>query len=594
MSTFKKLGSCLCFLIVGASLQAQELTLPEGMLQITPTGVEVSSIMPFANPGSPEGLLPVTSNFIVFSAKTADLGTELWITNKTLATTRLLKDINVGANSSNPSQFALMGGKVYFKAETSENGAELWVTDGTEAGTKMVSDIYPGPTGSGPSGLVVLNGNRILFTAMDEESELLPVVDPTKKESWLWVSDGTPEGTVRIADVPLNSYLEVCGNKVFFAATDLVNNMTLWVSDGTKTGTKFLKNINNKPATGTFATESAAIGALRNVNNKWVVFRAETVTEQVGGEYGSEIWMSDGTTEGTKWLGYDFAKGMRNGKPTPTQFANPTPFNDTLYFRSDDGVHGVEPCVWYMNQPIVEGKNPKMIFDVNHWGGAVQYDSWPSEFFPYQGYLLMQVNGGYYMPGDVTQYATGYSLWVTPMNKMDTCIYQRQFWNQEIAAGSTTDGCARFTKVGDKLFFSALSEANNTELWVLDNINTFPRKVVDLPGNGNPSSFINIGNDLYFTSSGLKTMFRYNVATATGTSKIQSDQTVNVYPTKATDRITIKSNDPVKSVEIYSLSGQSILKTIETSINVSSLKGMYFVKVTLLNGVRSTHKITVN
>ncbi|MEA4937578.1 MAG: ELWxxDGT repeat protein [Paludibacter sp.] len=592
--TFKLMGTILSFLLMGAYLQAQDLTLPEGMVQLTPTGVEVTNVMPFANPASPQALLPVSTDFIIFGARTAELGAELWITNKTAQSTRLLKDINPGTNSSNPGGYALMGGKVYFKAETPENGAELWVTDGTEAGTKMLVDIYPGVTGSGPGGLVVL-GNKILFTAMDEESELLPVVDPTKKESWLWVTDGTVEGTVRIADVPLNSYIEVCGNKAFFAATDLTNNMTLWVTDGTKAGTKVLKNINNKPATGTFATESAAIGALRNVNDKWVVFRAETVKEQVGEDYGSEIWMSDGTTEGTKWLGHDFAKGMRSGKPTATQFAIPVAFGDTLYFRSDDGVHGVEPCVWYMNQPIVEGVNPRQFFDVNHWGGAVQYDSWPSEFFPYQGYLFMQVNGGYYMPGDATQYASGYSLWLTPLEeRLDTCIYQRQFWGKEIAAGSLTDGCASFTKVTDKLFFKVLDEANNTELWVVDNISTFPRKVVDLPGNGNPGSFINIDQDLYFTSYGVKSLFRYNVGSATGTKDVKSLPEVTVYPTNASDRIEIKSAEVVKSVEIYNVSGQLVMqKSNVTTLDVNTLNGMYLVKVLLANGEQSIHKISV-
>lgn len=594
MSTLKWMGATFGFLFAGAFLQAQELTLPTGMVKLTPDSIEVQNCMPFANPGSPQSLLPVSTDFIVFGAKSTGLGSELWITNKTTASTRLVKDINPGSDSSNPGSYALMGGKVYFKAEDPEHGAELWVTDGTAEGTQLVIDIYPGETGSGPGGLVVLNGNRILFTAMDEESELLPVVDPTQKESWLWVTDGTAEGTVRIGDTPLASHIEVCGNKAFFAGTDLVNNQTLWVTDGTKEGTKAIKNINNKPSTGgTFETESAAISALRNVNDTWVVFRAETVAEQVGEDYGSEIWWSDGTVEGTKWLGFDFAKGMRSGKPTATQFAVTAPFNDTLYFRADDGVHGVEPCVWFMNEPIVDGVNPRQIFDVNHWSGAIQYDSWPSQFFPYQGYLFMQVNGGYYMPEDATQYASGYSLWVTPIETLDTCIYQRQFWGQEIAAGSLTDNCGYFTEIADKLFFEVLDEANNMELWVIDDINTFPRKVVDLPGNGDPGSLINIDNDLYFVSYGIRQLFRYNVAT-TGTNDINFQTAVSVYPTNVKERFSIKSEGTVKSVEMFNISGQSILKKMAVNtVNVNNLKGLYFVKVELNDGTRSVHKIIV-
>lgn len=62
---------------------------------------------------------------------------------------------------------------------------------------------------------MVILGDKVLFTARDEESEMMPVVDPETPESWIWISDGTEEGTVRIASIPMRSYFEVMGDKAF-------------------------------------------------------------------------------------------------------------------------------------------------------------------------------------------------------------------------------------------------------------------------------------------------------------------------------------------------------------------------------------------
>jgi ELWxxDGT repeat protein len=582
----------LTMLLTISIVKADDVVLPQGMEKLTPDGVEASGIMSFVNPVSPNSHLPQSGDFY-FVGKEEEHGVELWFCGRTKETTRLFLDINPGTESSNPSSLTRVGNKLFFAAFTPEHGKELWVSDGTAAGTRMVKDIYPGITSSNPGSFVIL-GDHILFKAKDEESEAYPVVDPQTPESWVWISDGTEDGTVRIAEVPVTSYFEVVGNKAFFAGTDLINNMTLWVTDGTIAGTKALKNINNKPtsAGSAFQTESAAIGALRNVNNKWVTFRAETVTEQVGGNYGSEIWWSDGTEEGTQWIGYDFAKGETGGQPTPTEFANPWAIGDTLFFRANDGVHGVEPCIWVLSEPIVEGVNPRQLFDINHWSGSISLPSWPSEFFIYQNYLLLQANGGYYIPEDQTQYASGYSLWLTPMNNLDTCLYQRQFWGTEIYPGSPQDACARFTPVGDKLFFTANDNANNQELWKLDNINTPPVKVVDFPDNGQISNLVNIEEKLYFYSGESKAIYKYNPVTTGINSPKIADNPLQI----AIDGQTIRIRSVAKIVEtsLYDLSGRLLLSSgNEDLINTGYLKGFYILKVRLENNKQSTHKISI-
>jgi len=587
----KLIISAIALFAVTSVTQAQELVLPDGMIRLTPENVEVSSFMGFVNPMSPGQEDPKTGK-LYFAGKTEEHGNELWVTDGTVAGTKMFMDINPGSADSNPSSLNWLDGKLYFAAETIENGKELWVSDGTPEGTHMVADIYPGSTSSDPGNFVRVNG-KILFTAMDEESELLPVIDPATPEKWVWITDGTEEGTIRITDNPMNSYFEVCGNKAFFAGVDLTNNETLWITDGTREGTKVLKNINNRPTPESiFETGSAAVSALRNVNDKWVIFRAETVKEQVGGDkdYGSEIWWSDGTPEGTKWLGFDFAKGELDGKPLATEMANPYAVGDVVYFRANDGIHGVEPCVWDLSKPIVEGQNPRLIFDVNHWSGNQSLPSWPSAFHIYQGYLLMQANGGYYMPEDPSQYASGYSLWLAPVNKLDTCIYQRQFWGTDIAAGSIQDGCNNFTKVKDKLLFTAQDNNNNTELWKLDNINTPPVKVLDLLDNGSPAGLVNINQNLYFRGTSVKSLFKYNVDGENGINDLIADNTPILITVKS-GVLEVECEKAVQSIHIFDMSGRLVKGAVNTNtLEVYGMEGFYIAKVQVEDNSTGSYK----
>src|SRR5690554_3029370 len=61
--------------------------------------------------------------------------------SQTLDTTFL--EINFGAGSE-PRRFTNAGDKMYFVADDGEHGYELWVTDGSYISTKMVKDIAPG------------------------------------------------------------------------------------------------------------------------------------------------------------------------------------------------------------------------------------------------------------------------------------------------------------------------------------------------------------------------------------------------------------------------------------------------------------------
>lgn len=133
------------------------------------------------NQGTNTITYPLFNGNFFFSASSAE-GNELWMSDGTLANTKIVKDINAGA----PDGITNIGGYIYtkqglyFAANDGPQGNELWKTDGTTAGTVLVKDIFPGTGDSDPElGLIV--SSKILFTATDGD-------DPDHRD--LFVVDG--------------------------------------------------------------------------------------------------------------------------------------------------------------------------------------------------------------------------------------------------------------------------------------------------------------------------------------------------------------------------------------------------------------------
>src|SRR5258708_7354894 len=152
----------------------------------------------------------------------------------------LVKDLNANANaspvSSIPHRFFRYGWRVFSTATTPEFGTELWSTDGTEAGTAQVADIAPGRESSYPSRFTLMNG-KLLFNASGTRGEEL------------WITDGSSIGTRPMAD--LNGGLKskdpadriVYRGQLLFATGDDTHGGELWITDETPAGTRLLKEL---------------------------------------------------------------------------------------------------------------------------------------------------------------------------------------------------------------------------------------------------------------------------------------------------------------------------------------------------------------
>ncbi|GAB4446950.1 MAG: hypothetical protein Fur0028_01720 [Bacteroidales bacterium] len=181
---------------------------------------------------------------VLFVCENATYGAEIWKTNGTINTTHLLKDINTGTSSSNPSNIDPLHFHAYFAATSSPNIRSIYSSDGTSTQTQVAI-----PFNSGASSMIryidTLN-NQLIFAAYTLQNG-----------AELWISDGTEAGTQLVKEIASGNanafdtlygaikFLPVHFNgKIFFSAKNNTYNNEPWFSDGTTAGTLCLKEIN--------------------------------------------------------------------------------------------------------------------------------------------------------------------------------------------------------------------------------------------------------------------------------------------------------------------------------------------------------------
>ncbi|HQO35577.1 MAG TPA: hypothetical protein PLG59_13005, partial [bacterium] len=361
--------------------------------QSPPSVVEDNGYVYFFNrvysyPGRPGYEAPTTTGWACYLMKADQVGNAESISPP-------LKDDPAPGNLQKVS--GTSGRKLFFTAGDGTNGYELWVTEGTRETTRMVKNINNTKWNSLSADNCYLTtlGNSVYFVANDG----------TSGGPQLFKSDGTSEGTQLVKKTssqwksPL--FLTGAGSTLLFMGNDDTHGYELWKSDGTETGTtmvddrvpgangslggtewnpanpqitviKAVPPDPNDPAKdptkiayivwegeGKGHVEYVDIrtwGRSSDTQDRPAVGELKSVNQTLLFTSGNELWKGDGTETGNS-LVYSY--------PTPSgKNESPhglTPVGNDLWFVADDGVHGQE--VW-RSQPPYDSDTTKMAGDL--------------------------------------------------------------------------------------------------------------------------------------------------------------------------------------------------------------------------------------
>lgn len=336
----------------------------------------------------PEDLLRLGSQ-VLFSAERQDIGRELWATDGTTAGTRLVRDLVPGVGSSKAEPVVALGERALVRAmEASFSFPDrLWATDGTTAGTVLlvgpqtVPDLervglpvrigpwavfpvgrFAGPpllmrTDGTPAGTVQIQtlsssfslpkwsaprgfaslGDSVVFADGGIAGGLEP-----------WVTDGTPEGTKVLSDLAVGpsgsdpgDFTRV-GDDVFFEARLPSTGRELFRTDGTAGSTGLIVDLTPGPADTQFFFNAVAAGDS-------LVFGRGLFPED------DQVWVSDGTPEGTQLLLDDRAFFFEPLGDGALILRDPEPGQVRLV-RTDGTVQGTEPLPMGLFEGLPAGK----------------------------------------------------------------------------------------------------------------------------------------------------------------------------------------------------------------------------------------------
>jgi len=263
---------------------------------------------------SPGAFVNLDSNRFLFGARTSEYRRALFISDGTVSGTKLLW----GGTSNQTSIWFGLGpfnGKVFYPINDG-SGGELWVSDGTVAGTKLFLDIDPNPD----SYLYGRSDPRFTWTA---KSYFTFTADDGIRGREVWRSDGTLDGTYMLREINEEQPSLITGGAqatgftgyediTFFLAKRTFGagvDYGLWRTDGTTEGTVPLKELNELEAA------AGDMGVPKVVRDK-LYFSAP-----YGDLLQSELWVSDGTPEGTQLL-FDVAPNDQSSSPSVLGTAN--------------------------------------------------------------------------------------------------------------------------------------------------------------------------------------------------------------------------------------------------------------------------------
>jgi ELWxxDGT repeat protein len=424
----------------------------------TPGGMRELARFVVGNSSNPQQLLPLGDRLLVQVCTASEQGStqEMLAVRGTETATLLSRHIDSSCGVESLSyRLATLGGRVAFVLNENSVGSSLWVTDGTPAGTIA---LIPAAAPEEPID-VVRFGDRFAVW----------LVVPNGASGWnpqLWVSDGTSAGTGRLLDLPAGTDMldmTVSGGKLYFFDFEQAANgkyrMHPWVTDGTAAGTHVLTAVN-----GTSPEERFIEAAGR------VFFR---FTPE-GGK--TEIWSTDGTAAGT-----GPAVTPDAGMLDPQGL---TGAGGRLYFQARRVPKG--PLLPWASDGTDAGTMPLADVEIEDLGDLY--------YLPGVRPGFTEVGGRVYF--SASDPAHGDELWSTDGTPEGTARVK------DITPGPLGSYPRNLVAWNGRLWFRARDIAHGMELWTSDGTAEGTRLVQDLspgPSWSTPRELTAAGGSLYFS-----------------------------------------------------------------------------------------------
>ena len=384
----------------------------------------------------------------------------------------LVKDINLGNSSSNPSNKVEFNGFIYFIANNGLNGSELWRTDGTELGTTIFKEFIAGEENGIAAITPFVSNNLMYFFAADGT------------DYFLWKTDGTLAGTEKVRQFSsIQAFHDTINNELIFTAEN-----GLWKSDGTESGTIKLANY-------------SIFGTTRFVKSgNEIYFSGEASTS-----IGQELYKTDGTTVSL----------VKNIYPNSNKDSYPNNFaslNGIVYFSADNGSNGFE--LWKSDGTDA---GTEMVKDINPGSGSSFSTSTPITVFNNEMFFLYSnklwksdgTDAGTVEVKNLEAYVKGIFVF---NSKMYIFNGSNSFWISD----GTTSGTTKievdvqeffhnneYGIVGNELFFQARN-ACGYEIWKTDGTAVGTKMVKDIHpefDDNNIEDIIGLNGKAIFTAS---------------------------------------------------------------------------------------------
>lgn len=335
----------------------------------------------------------------------------------------------------------------------------------------LLKDFVPGGDGSDPLIHGEVNG-KLFFSARSPEFG-----------NEFWLSDGTEEGTVCLDINPGSgdgtvylhdndeenqiSFAYKLNNKFLFVAhrPDIGNE--LWVTDGTTAGTRLL-----------LETISGTEGIPRFSRTIFISNENRVFFSLDFDEYSfKKLWVTDGTIAGTS-LVKDFGSGEISYYPLEA-----TSLDGKIFFSADDGLNGFE--LWVSDG---SSNGTSMVENINSDGSSS-----PEELFVLGNKVLFTA---------INQ-ESNRELWVSKGTNLTTYKLKEINSSNDLGSSPFFTHNAHSKEIG-KCYFSAYDDVNGRELWVTDgtqNGTFLVENINDRDDNSHPGNFTFFKNEIYFSAS---------------------------------------------------------------------------------------------